>query len=67
MISGPALPVSGGWEERAANYDSTLAALEKMHARLCGPWWKRSDWRGAALWTLFLAIAVFLDVYRYMR
>lgn len=49
------------WEKHAADYDSTLATLEKMYARLCAPWWKQSNWWGAALWTMFLALALFLN------
>ena len=44
------------WYKRTAAYDSTLAALEKMHARLNAP-----DWRGAFIWIGLLAAAALVE------
>lgn len=45
------------WYKRTAAYDSTLAALEKMHVRLNAP-----DWLGALRWIGLLATAALVEI-----
>ena len=44
------------WYRRTAAYDSTLEALEKMHARLNAP-----DWLGVFIWIGLLAAAALVE------